>query len=85
MSNFDPDNDRFKSDLRKALRCIYTSENFPRNGEFSADRMRSTIFSNFESFFADILTKHAPLKKKIVRENHSPYMTKRLRKAIILN
>ena len=27
------------------LRCIYTSENFPRNGKFSADRMRSTIFS----------------------------------------
>ena len=27
------------------LRCKYTSENFPRNGKFSADRMRSTIFS----------------------------------------
>ena len=25
--------------------CIYTLENFPRNGKFSADSMRSTIFS----------------------------------------
>ena len=29
----------------KYLRCIYTSEYFPQNGKFSADRMRSTIFS----------------------------------------
>ena len=36
-----------------------------------------------ESVFADDLTKHAPLKKKIVRANHSPYMTKCLRKAIM--
>ena len=28
------------------LRCIYTLENFPRNGKFSADRMRSTIRKN---------------------------------------
>ena len=26
------------------LRCIYTSENFPRNGKFSADCMRSMSF-----------------------------------------
>ena len=34
------------------LRCIYTSENFPRNGKFSADRMRSTIFSKKKSYCA---------------------------------
>ena len=30
-----------------------------------------------------ILNKHAPLKKKVVRANHVPYMTKALRKAIM--
>ena len=30
-----------------------------------------------------ILNKHAPLKKKVVRANHVPYMTKALRKAIL--
>ena len=29
----------------RLLRCKYTSENFPRNGKFSAERMRSMIFS----------------------------------------
>ena len=33
--------------------------------------------------FLDFLNKHAPLKKKIVRANHAPYITKTLRKAII--
>ena len=29
------------------------------------------------------LEKHAPLKKKIVRANHAPYITKNMRKAIM--
>ena len=29
------------------------------------------------------LEKHAPLKKKMLRANHAPYMTKAFRKAII--
>ena len=33
--------------------------------------------------FLDFLNKHAPLKKKIVRANHAPYITKTLRKAIM--
>ena len=31
----------------------------------------------------DTLDKHAPLKKKIVRANHAPYVTKNMRKAIM--
>ena len=34
------------------LRCIYTQENFPRNGKFSVDRMRSTIFLKKKSYCA---------------------------------
>ena len=30
-----------------------------------------------------MLNKHAPLKKKLLRANHAPYITKALRKAII--
>ena len=37
----------------------------------------------FEKIFLSILNKHAPLKKKVVRANHVPYMTKALRKAIM--
>ena len=31
----------------------------------------------------DTLEKHSPLKKKIVRANHAPYITKSMRKAIM--
>ena len=37
----------------------------------------------FEKVFLDTLNKHAPLKKKSVRANHAPYVTKTLRKAIM--
>ena len=37
----------------------------------------------FENIFLRVLNTHAPLKKKIVRANHMPYMTKTLRKAIM--
>ena len=37
----------------------------------------------FEKRFLDILDKHAPLKKKTIRANHAPYMTKDLKKAIM--
>ena len=42
--------------------------------------------SNYESFettFIEVLNKHAPLKKKLLRANHAPYITKTLRKAIM--
>ena len=42
--------------------------------------------SNYESFettFTEVLNKHAPLKKKLLRANHAPYITKTLRKAIM--
>ena len=40
-------------------------------------------YETFEEEFLKVLNKHAPLKKKFIRANHTPYMTKNLRKAII--
>ena len=42
-----------------------------------------TNYSHFENVFVDVLNKHAHIKKKTVRANNAPYMTKALRKAIM--
>ena len=42
-----------------------------------------TDYSYFQNKFSKVLNKHAPLKKKILRYNNNPFMTKNLRKAII--
>ena len=41
-------------------------------------------YITFEKSFETILEKHAPLKTKFLRGNNQPYMTKDLRKAIML-
>ena len=40
-------------------------------------------YNHFEQIFLEVLNNHAPIKKKTLRANHVPYMTKTLRKAII--
>ena len=40
-------------------------------------------FSNFQETLCMLLNKHAPLKKKYLRANYSPFMTKPLRKLIM--
>ena len=59
------------------------------NSNFKAE-LRSEIelnqisdYNNFENVFLRVLEKHAPLKKKLVRTNEAPYITKALRKAIM--
>ena len=37
----------------------------------------------FDEVFMKVLNRHAPLKKKILRANHSSYKSKMLRKAIM--
>ena len=37
----------------------------------------------FQSILSEVLDKHAPIKKKTLRANHSPFMTKSLRKMIM--
>ena len=40
-------------------------------------------YNSFEENFLGVLNKHAPLKKKVLRANHAPYVTRALRKAIM--
>ena len=40
-------------------------------------------YDPFEHAFLDAINTHAPHKKKVVRENQKPYVTKKLRKAIM--
>ena len=40
-------------------------------------------YSSFENVFIDVLDRHTPIKKKVIRANHAPYVTKTLRKAIM--
>ena len=40
-------------------------------------------YASFEKVFLDTLNKHASLKKKVIRANHAPNITKSLRKSII--
>ena len=39
-------------------------------------------YGSFENIFLNTLYKHTPIKKKMLRTNHAPYITKALRKAI---
>ena len=43
------------------------------------------VISNYELFettFIEVLNKHTPLRKKYLRANHAPYITKTLMKVI---
>ena len=42
-----------------------------------------TDYDSFQDVFNEVLGKHAPTKKKYVRANHAPFMTRALRKAIM--
>jgi exonuclease III/predicted transport protein len=46
-------------------------------------RSEQVNYANFEDKFLEVLNKHAPIKKKVVRANDKPFMTKALRKAIM--
>ena len=43
----------------------------------------NATYENFESIFLDIINKHAPMKKKFLRANNSPFMNKILSKAFM--
>ena len=58
----------FKGELLKGLRSNTKS---------------SESYEILEYIFLRILNKHAPLKTKIIRGNHAPYMNTTLRKAIM--
>ena len=51
------------------------------NNDVFAEHLRRKLencenYTQFENRFSDVLNEHAPLKKRLVRANEVPYMTK---------
>ena len=44
---------------------------------------RISLYHAFEKIFLKVLQRHAPIKSKTIRANHAPYVTKKMRKAIM--
>ena len=40
-------------------------------------------YKNFEQIFLEVVNTHAPIKRKLLKANHAPYMRKALRKALM--
>ena len=57
----------------------FNSENFNKCLGRSLSNCKNC--SEYEGRFLEVFNMHAPLKKKVVRANEVPYMTKALRKA----
>ena len=57
----------------------FKEDNFKRNLQNRPSAESVEEYAPFEKVFLDVLNKHAPLKKKVVRANHAPYITKTLR------
>ena len=55
------------------------------NDELKTNFSRNTVESRyqFDQIFLNVLGKHAPMKRKLLRANHSSYISKPLRKAIM--
>ena len=60
----------------------FSTNSFREDLTLSLDRINKD-FDSFEDTFMKTLNIHAPMKKKFVRANEVPYMTKALRKAIM--
>ena len=80
-----------KSTYSKAKPKEITYRNYKN---FDQDRFKADLkialmeveigaYKDFEDVFLKVLEQHAPIKKKFIRANHAPYMTKALRKAIM--
>ena len=48
------------------------------------ENKQSDTYDSFQNVFLNILDSHAPQKKKVIRANQKPYITKVMRKAIML-
>ena len=51
--------------------------------KISENHNKGNSYDDFENKFMEVINKHIPLKRKLLRANHAPYMTKLLRKAIM--
>ena len=63
----------------------YNSVNFNEDlwNILNIDISFSKDYSKLRNVLGDVLNKHSPLKKKYLRANNSPFMTKQLRKMIM--
>ena len=61
----------------------FIENNFRRELKEKLQNLRSKDYESFERVFLEVLNIHAPFKKKVVRSNEKPYVTKQLRKAIM--
>ena len=61
----------------------FNTEIFKQDLKQSLEVEEVSDYAKFENVFLEVLNKYAPFKKKIVRANHAPYMSKALRKAIM--
>ena len=59
-------------------------ENFRAELYSNNDKEEVYCYSGFHENFTSLLYKSVPIKNKILRHNNNPYMTKTLRKAIML-
>ena len=61
----------------------FNEESFRDNLKNSLMMKKKMNSEEFENIFLSVFDNHTPLKKKVVRANHMPYMTKQHRKAIM--
>ena len=62
----------------------YDVSNFKITLKIELEKVKSESYGEFEAVFLKELNKHAPLKKTFLRYNNNPFMTKDLRKQIMV-
>ena len=61
----------------------FEENKFARDLAHDLQNIKNPSYSHFEKAFVTVLDNHVPFKKKQLRFNHSPFMTKALRIAIM--
>ena len=78
---------RFKgAPIEKIYRSCKTFDvdQFQEILKIKLENIKSKRYGYFEAIFLKELNKHAPLKKKFLRHNNNPFMTKNLRKQMMV-
>ena len=61
----------------------FENENFRKDLKAKLQNPIVKDYESFEKAYLNVLNTHAPFKKKMIRANNKPYVTKQLRKAIM--
>ena len=67
------------------IETIKTSTLEELRDNLNYDIMSTNNYNDFQNTLCNVLDKHAPVKKKYLWANDSPFMTKYLRKMIVVN